>query len=414
MAGPAASVDVLRPRRPIRDTLIALGLMLYDPLCAVLRRLPIIAVSKFAVVTRNDDVREVLRKSNDFKVIYAANLNIVMDQQRFLLGLDGEELSRDIAAIRLVMTDSDIATLSTHAAERCAALLATSNGTLEVVDLCGQVSLDVFCKYLGVTNPPGQNLRVTAMRLFEFVVFDVFNDADLRAEAQNLASTLRDHIDSLIAERKAGAAVAIDDVLGRCLTRQKAGETWFTDIQIRTLLVGLVFASLPQLSMAAAQILEQLFRRPAELAAAQALARNNDPHLTGYIFEAFRFDPLAPALTRQAESDQVIAAGTHRKTTIKAGSRVVAGLRSAMKDPRRLAEPEVFDPSRAWGEYMLFGDGPHACLAEQIDRALIPLLLGELLKQSEMKRAPGPQGRLLMRGFFPDRLSITFRSTARP
>ena len=251
--------------------------MLYDPLPAVLRRLPIIAVSKFALVTRNDDVREVMRRSTDFKVIYAANLNIVMDQQPFLLGLDGEELRRDIAAIRLVMTDGDIVTLSTHAAERCAALVATSNGTLEVVDFCGQVSLDVFCKYLGVTNPPGQNLRVIAMRLFEFVVFDVFSDADLRAEAETLASTLRGHIDSLIAERKAGADVAIDDVLGRW---PDPPESW-RDLVHRYPdphpLVGLVFASLPQLSMAASQILEQLFRRPAELAAAQALARNNDP-----------------------------------------------------------------------------------------------------------------------------------------
>jgi cytochrome P450 len=57
---------------------------------------------------------------------------------------------------------------------------------------------------------------------------------------------------------------------------------------------------------------------------------------------------------------------------------------------------------------MLFGEGPHTCIAEQINRALIPALLTEILKQHHLKRAPGSAGHLVMRGFFPDRLWVTF------
>jgi cytochrome P450 len=223
-----------------------------------------------------------------------------------------------------------------------------------------------------------------------------------------MSGALRDHIDSLIAKRSAGGHAPSDDILGRCLIQKAAGNPWFSDARIRALLIGLISTALPQPPMAVGQILEQLLRRPAELAAAQALARADDPHLSGYIFEALRFAPLVPFVARKAVGDQVVAAGTRRKATIKSDSVVVVGLRSGMKDPRRVAEPDVFDPTRMWGGYMLFGDGPHACLAVRINRALIPALLTEILKQHRLDRAPESQGRLVMRGFFPDRLWVTF------
>ena len=86
-----------------------------------------------------------------------------------------------------------------------------------------------------------------------------------------------------------------DDVLGRCLDMQAKGEPGFSDDQIRTALMGFVVGGPPQPPMVVPQALEQLLRRPPALAGAQEAARSGDDKLlAGYVFEAMRFDPLAP------------------------------------------------------------------------------------------------------------------------
>ena len=106
-------------------------------------------------------------------------------------------------------------------------------------------------------------------------------------------------------------------MLGRCLEMQKQGEPGFDDGQIRSSLVGFIVGGPPQPPMVVPQALEQLLRRPDALAGAQQAARDNDDQLlAGYVFEAMRFDPLAPFLPRVATRDSTIAAGTPRAVNV--------------------------------------------------------------------------------------------------
>ena len=75
--------------------------------------------------------------------------------------------------------------------------------------------------------------------------------------------------------------------------------------------MGFIVGGPPQPPMVVPQAMEQLLRRPDALAGAQAAARRGDDELlAGYVFEAMRFDPLAPALPRIALRTAMIAAGT--------------------------------------------------------------------------------------------------------
>ena len=164
--------------------------------------------------------------------------------------------------------------------------------------------------YFGIPNPPGEDLRVWATRLFEFQFVDRANDPALRAEVDVLAPRLRAHVQGLMDARRA-SGLSQDDVLGRCLAEQAAGNKRFDDDWIRVALMSFVVGGPPQPPMVVPQALEQLLRRPDELAGAQQAARDNDDQLlAGYFFEAMRFDPLGPALPRLATQDTVIAAGT--------------------------------------------------------------------------------------------------------
>lgn len=74
-------------------------------------------------------------------------------------------------------------------------------------------------------------------------------------------------------------------MLTRCLELQTAGVLGMADVDIRNNLLGLLVGAIPTTSKCCAQALDELLKRPAELASAQAAARaGDDATLAQYIF----------------------------------------------------------------------------------------------------------------------------------
>lgn len=377
----------------------------------LLRRFwPIPHIGQTYVVTRHDDVREVFQSDADFPVPYTQKLDVIMGGQPFFLGMgDTADYRRDTSAMRMAVRHDDVATrLAPAAGQSAQDLVAAAKGRIEVVDASRAVTFDVLCDYFGVTAPTDGDLRVWATRLFEFQFTDSGNDPALRREVDQMAPALRAHIDQLIAARRQSGKM-LDDVLGRCLAYQAQGAPGFADVQIRSALIGFIVGGLPQPPMVIPQALDQLLRRPRELASAQAAARSgNDALLSRYVFEALRFDPLAPALQRNAARSHTVAAGTPRATRIPAGAKVFVAFSSAMMDERRVAEPRRFRVDRPDSDYMHFGHGLHTCFGIHINRALIPRILKPLLAQRTLQRAAGREGQLIKQGVFASSLSVEY------
>ena len=116
-----------------------------------------------------------------------------------------------------------------------------------------------------------------------------------------------------------------------------------------------------------------------------------------------RFDPLAPGLKRTAVADYTIAAGTPRARRVLEGATVVAAFASAMRDPRRIADAETFDPARPQRDYVHFGHGLHSCFGRAINEATLHRMLKPLLARSP-HRAVGSDGHLRKNGAFTNRL----------
>ncbi len=377
----------------------------------VLRRVkPVLTLGGFTLTSRYDHVREVFATDALFGVVYKPKLDVIMGGEPFFLGMgDTPQYRRDVESMRQVMPPSDLPILARDVEARAGKIVAAANGRIEVVDqLVRRVAFDYLAEYLGVPPPPRGDLRVWATRLFEFQFADSGNDPALRAAVEEIAPALRAHVDTAIRQRR--QAPAKDDVLGRCLARQAAGEPGYSDAQIRTALVGFIVGGPPQPPMVVPQAMEQLLRRPNALAGAQAAARADDNEtLRRYVFEAMRFDPLAPGLPRVAlGEDVVLARGTRAETAIKAGSQVLAALASAMMDPRRISHPRTFDPGRPDSDYMHFGFGLHECFGRHINRATLHLMIKPLLAREGLRRAPGAEGRLRKNGPFAERLVVEF------
>ena len=403
--------------------MITWGLDHFELIFRILRNVwPIPAVGKLTLITRFDDVKEVLALSEVFVNPYTPKLDVIMGGHPFFLGMTNtEQYTRDTVNMRMVVRRTDIESILIPATiASTQTLLAGNQGELEVVDFVRTVTFDVFCKYFGIPSSPGStplngqyshDLRVWLTRLFEFQFVDGANDPALRAEVDIYAPALRDYIDSQIAARKSEpqAGQPAEDVLGRCLELQLLGVPGMDDATIRSNLVGLLVGGMPQPPMGAPQALEQLLRRPAALARAQQAARqNDDKQLLGCVLEGMRFDPIAPMLFRTAAEDYTIAPGTPRAHTIRKGTSVAAVMRSAMHDGRRVPSPETFNSDREPYQYLHFGYGLHACFGVYINLALLPLMLKPILLRENLRRAPGAAGHLTKQGAFADQLMVNF------
>jgi cytochrome P450 len=383
-----------------------------------LRRLkPIPKFGSYYIATRYDDVREVFATDPAFAVPYKEKLDVITGNQPFFLAMgDTPEYRRGLAAMERVVRADDLPVLAQGAERRAESLVAAAGGSLEVVGLVRDVTFGLLGDYFGVPEPAGGSLQVWATRLFEFQFADPGGNAELRAEVDQIAPALRAHIQSEIERRRAagGAGGAWggdgrDDVMARCLALQAAGEPGYTDDEIRTGLLCMIVGGPPQPPMVVPQAMEQLLRRPEALAGARAAAlAEDDALLRGYVWEAMRFDPLAPGLPRTAIKPWTIAGGTSRSREIPAGSTVLAAFASAMMDDRRIPEPRRFDPRRPVCQYIHFGHRLHRCFGRHINHATLHLMLKPLLKRSSLKRAPGRDGRLSKNGAFAERLVVEY------
>jgi cytochrome P450 len=363
-----------------------------------------------AIVTRYQDVVEVLDRNADFEVVYEPKMRAITGGENFFLGMQDTALyTRDVSNMRLAMRRSDVDTIVEPLARGLAEhLLSEQSNRIDVPrDLSLLVPTAIVTDYFGIANGGKDDLVDWSTMMFWYLFVDLAGDPMLECKAFDAAASCRSVIDAAIADRKA-AGEAKDDVLGRCLVLQKADLPGMDDVGIRNNLIGLVIGAIPTISKACVQALDQLLDRPEALASARAAALAGDDALfAAHVFEAFRFNPVNPLIYRRAVRDTNIAAGSLRARWIPKGTMVLAANLSAMFDPLKIEGPEEFRTDRPWGDYMLWGYGMHTCFGAHINRAVIPAILKPLIAKPGLRRAAGNAGRIDCGGTpFPQRFLV--------
>jgi cytochrome P450 len=350
-----------------------------------------------AIVTRYQDVVEVLDRNADFEVVYEPKMRAITAGENFFLGMQDSALyDRDTSNMRLAMRRGDVAAIVEPRARGLAEkLVARASNRIDVPqELSLPVPTAIVTDYFGIATAPNSDLVAWATLMFWYLFVDLAGDPALERRALDAAAACRAAIDAAIAGRKASGE-ARDDLIGRCLVMQKASLPGMDDLGIRNNLIGLVIGAIPTISKACVQALDQLLQRPPALASAQAAARSgDDAAFAAHVFEAFRFNPVNPLIYRRAARDTRIAAGSLRGRSIPKDTMVMAANLSAMFDPLKIESPESFRTDRAWGEYMLWGYGMHTCFGAHINRAVMPAILKPLLAKPGLRRAAGPAGQI--------------------
>lgn len=349
-----------------------------------------------ALVTRRQDVLEVLSNDYDFEVVYGPRMREITDGANFFLGMQPSwDYTRDTSAMRLAMRTDDVSkVILPRATEVAQAAMDRADGRIDLVQDVGlQVSSDMVATYFGLPGPSQTQMINWTTTLFWYLFVDLNADPAFGARARAMMPQFRDYLDQGIADRKANPTDA-DDVLNRCLALQSAGTPGMSDLGIRNNLVGLMIGAVPTLSKAATLALEELFRHPPALRKAQAAARaGDDAALAKACWEALRFNPHQPVIYRRALRDVTIAKSTMREKTIREGTMVFAATLSAAFDSAEVPVPNGFRTNRPDNLYMTWGRGMHNCFGAAINSALIPAILKPVLCQEGLRyagRATGP------------------------
>lgn len=382
---------------------------------------PILVLPRFALVTRHDDVEDVLAREQDFGVteIYAERMGRTSGP--FILGMERTpQYERESRWLRSAVRDGDLPRIRRltrgYVDDALKTARRASSGDFVEIDLVSTLSRRIpvllIHDYFGVPVADEAQMMRWMRATFWELFLNLTNDGRVRRAAEEASAELNPYLERIIAARtqEIESGSDRDDFLTRLLrTRADFGEPAFSDFDVRRSLAGIIIGAVDTLNKAIAQLVAELLRRPEQLAAAQRAAQDDDLELVSrYAFEALRYDPLNPILLRVCRRDTLLAPGTPREAQVNAGTTVCVATQSAMFDPERFERPEEFRLDRPYENYLLFGDGQHRCFGEAFNRVIIPELLMALLRLPKLRRPRGRRGMMSFEGPFPDELLLEF------
>lgn len=354
--------------------------------------------------TRAADVAEILARDDDFTIAEVNGARIEAASGPFVLARDaGPDYEREATFLRAVVPASDVARVAALTAELAAAQLASAgppgpDGTVLLDAVAGYarpVAVELVQRWLGVTSPDPVTLGHWLRALFDSCF--VTDDARSRAVTARIAPRFADHLHALIDGARAHGPDTTT-VLGRMV--DAAGRApWdrVDDDAIRRNIAGLAVGAADTTAKAVALVLDELVRRPDQLADAGAAHTVGDTdRVLAHVVECLRWNPHQPLLVRH----------TRRATTIggravPAGTFVAAVTASAAFDPDAVDAPGTYRLDRDPGVVRPFGDGLHECFGRRINEVTLPALVGPVAAA-----APRRAGRLVWDGPFPDHLPL--------
>jgi cytochrome P450 len=383
-------------------------------------RLPFTSIR---IITRFDDVQEVLARDDIFRTPFGAKAAVLGWKPPFLLdqqdGPDYRGVKKDVEQhfeavlgdLQRVVKRNDLATIKKISFDVANEILDRHIGQQQTADidvireLVLRVPTRVCQHYYGMTSLA--TLSADELREFEdcFVTVSAFMFGDGSEPEANKPSELGRRAIQAAVIIRARIRLAIerawldrassaqrDDVLFRmvCDDTKEAGGTnrRFDDARMTSYLFAMMLGFIPTNLMANGNMLEMLFgrlRRSPLKTATQAARDGDDDLLRRCLFEAMRFRPLNPGPWRKANRAFQLAVDTRWPKKVERDWTILASTQSAMFDSRRVLKPRRFNPERSPYVYMLYGYGLHRCIGKPIADVQITQTMKALLRRPKLR-----------------------------
>lgn len=381
---------------------------------------PILVTPDCTLVTRFDDVREILTMYKVFTV-----KPYVPKMDNYLMAHDDDALhTREKSLMQFMLNRDDLPRVRNMIADIAKGILSNANGQIEVVNsFCRMVPATLVQNYFGLTGAKREDL----IEWSYWNQYDTFHNQPFDLVPSELSQRiidrhnetskkLSDFITMLIAKRLLAVKIEKltfstivrleDDIVTRMLRTSFAKELDFDIKRLGVNAGGLLIGAIETTAQAVAQVLQYLFQHSEWLEKAKTTAQKDDPtEFDGIVWEALRFVPITPYLFRTTACDYTAAKGTDHETVLRAGTHVLPVTLSATFDERAFESPEEFIPQRNWYNYFHFGFGAHQCLGRYVGMVMIP----EMIRQVFLQKNIEPKGNIDYKsGPFPESYTLSW------
>lgn len=381
-----------------------------------------VPLTRFVLVLRDDDVREVLAHDEEFPVSWGAKMREVTGKKNFVLGMKrDDEYRTNYAHLAQAFPLDDVPRHVVRLAREASEEILNGKPRIDAVrELMWGVPARLCDKYYGIKVDDHLLLADWTVAMSSYLFSPPKEGLDGRPPkshkgrklARKAAAAFRRVVRRAIRDARheidsGGSGYGV--VLPQLIKMKNQGVPGLTWRVIEAHLFGMVTGFIPTNLLVGGNILETLLRNPDYMARARAAALADDDRLLWRCLqEALRFRFFNPGPFRVCPDGYTLARGTERETRIKPGTKLVVMTPSAMFDPRRVKDPDKFDPDRPADDYLVFGYGQHWCLGAYIAIAQLTQTFKVLLTREGMERARGKEGHVQYINVYPAHLWVEF------
>jgi cytochrome P450 len=374
------------------------------------QRRPVLDMPLFLVVSRWPDVIELLSRPGTFNVNNVRSMDPSVGP--FMLARDLTELNwHDKSIMRSILRYEDLPGIRAFASATSAAVLAES-AKASSIDITTTISRFVPVRVVqDCFGFPGPDVATMA-RWSKATQYDMFynplNDPQIHAANVQAGTEMQQWVRGFLEQRKPWASARGEDAVSRLLRMTQAGFSALDPTRVVSNICGLLVGAVETMSQAINHATEQILLRPGIAARAIAAAKANDiSTLDPIVWEALRFNPIAPFVQRIAHEDSVLAPGSNHATPIKAGRIVAAAIGSAMFDPDVFPDPDGFHEDRPGHLYLHTGFGHHECLGKYVALTVVPEVIRHILMLPGVHLLEGDDGKIDNAGGpFPEHFTL--------
>jgi cytochrome P450 len=370
---------------------------------------PILRAPAFTLVTRYEDVRDVLTLND----IFTTDL-LKQNMLRFIGNTVVElppspEYEQRKSILRLAFPMEDLGRYRNILLEESATLLQAiqPDTPFDVAGYAKRLPAKAISRYLGLGELPVDKVVQWMHDINEGAVRNLANVPAVNEAAaaasnevkplireilnrtrRNLPGvpasepTFWERLFGLVKPQPEIAPPAEPTVLERYLLMQSVETTHTADEDIVSSLLFMMSACVDLTATAITNVVVELMQRPEVLERAIAAAqKETDDEIAGYVWEALRFRQPSPGVINTCAQDYTLGRGTDYEQTIEAGTLVLGCSISAMHDPSVIEAPTEFRVGRPWHlAYTFFEAGLHSCHGKYFSMTQVPLAVKQLLR----------------------------------
>jgi cytochrome P450 len=334
------------------------------------------------LVTRHADVLSLLRGQETNSQNYGDGLGLIFG--RTVLELDGQEHRKHRLLLNPIFHTAEIASLrptmlsvitEMFLPQVAAANLPVERGETDtaILDLVpayfGELPISVIEAMLDLPRERHEDFS-RWYKAFHAFTANLAGDQGVIDRGFAARAEMTEYVLPLITQRRANPG---NDLISQMCMADIDGQK-LTDEEVRAFVSLMITAGGETTDRALGLVLLNLLRHPDQLAA----VRENRDLIVNAFVETMRYTPPVGVAGRQAAVDIEL-----HGVTIPAGSTINCLIAAANRDPRKFAEPDVFnivreDNSAAKGftgaaDHLGFANGRHFCVGAQLAKAEIEI-----------------------------------------